>query len=112
MVTTAPPIFPPSSLAQLVYPIAALSERGFDLLKREVASDFAFDPDKERCERLAPELDLTPETVALILRLLSLLDERRTQLPAGIAEASIRRFVDEDLQSTALDATAKSLLAR
>lgn len=87
-------IFPPS-IEKIVATIGSLPDRAYDVLREEVEGDSAFDTDKERCERLATALELSPEQVGLLLTALELLYGRMKTLPQGAQVAEvIRRFID------------------
>ncbi len=111
MTSQPPDIVPTSSLEMLLSQVGSLSDEAFNSLKSDIESEFAFDTDAERCERLARVLDVSPETTALLLSAISFLVDRVSSLaPNVLSQEIFDQFVDQ-FDEVELNVNSKRLLA-
>ena len=107
-----PEIFPGTSFEEIVAQIASLSEPEFNALRDDVAGEAAFDVSKKRCDRLAKVLRSSPETVALLISVISILFDRVSALPPGAsAREAIEQFVNGFDDEAGLGVNEKTMLA-
>lgn len=91
-----PSLFPTISFEEAVSEVASLSPEAYQIFKRAIYSESAFDDNLERMASLSKEMGVAPEDVAMILQATAILYERVQALPSGVEAAPVLlRFVDE-----------------